>query len=163
AKGIGQKTTIAVAADTGEGLALSASAVIVPVQIDLYLSSDSYTPPFYRGRALPTSGTNVRAEAIPHLATAGGAEVPSSDIIVTWRKDGQVIADVSGKGRTSALFPLNFGIGTISVEAQVLDGSLSGEASQRVPQADPQLVLYEDHPLYGLTYFAALAPTSFVP
>lgn len=143
----------------------TAEAVIRPVEIDLLWESDSYTPPFFRGRALPSAGTNLKLEAIPRFERSNGSLVPTDDIVFTWRRNGYVVAEVSGRGKSKAFLPSPplFGTDTVSVEARSSDGTFVGTANARIPSAEPVLSLYENHPLFGITYHRALQSENFLP
>ena len=142
-----------------------AEALIRPTEIDLLWEADSYTPPFFRGRALPSAGVGLRVEAIPRFKRADGSLVSSRDITFTWRKNGYVIQGVSGRGKSRAILdsPPLFGTDTISVEARTPDSVFAGEASVRIPTTDPILILYENHPLYGVMYHRALGTQNILP
>ena len=148
-----------------DGTRSFAQVAIIPTEIDLLLDSDSYVPPFYRGRALASPGTRVRLEAIPHFVRPGGSEIPASDLTYTWRRNDETIAGVSGPGKSSATIasPVLFGTDIISVEAVSADGALSGSASMRIPSTETVLALYEDHPLYGILYNRALGSQTLIP
>lgn len=141
------------------GSFLTAKATLAPTEVDLLISSDSYVPPFYRGRALPTVGTRIIAEAIPRFALPGGALVPDSQLVFTWRYNGDVLKNASGLGKSSASIPIAhlFGGNDIAVEARTQDGTLSGAAEVSLASREPLLDLYEDHPLYGLLFNNALS------
>lgn len=128
--------------------------------VDLLFDADSYVPPFYRGRALPSAGTNMHLQA---LARFGG--VPDSQITYTWRRNGQVESSVSGAGRSSISLtaPTLFGTDTISVDARTADGSMYGSASVAISSIDPRATLYQDHPLFGIEYYNALTPLEASP
>jgi hypothetical protein len=78
--------------------------------------------------------------------------------VFTWKRNDEVIGSVSGLGKSSVVIssPPLYENDTITVDATSLDGTLSGEASVLVPSTQPVLALYEDHPLFGITYYAAL-------
>ena len=161
---LGVPTTVTVSVSATR-LEASAEATIIPTELDLLVDSDSYVPPLYRGRALPSAGTGALFQAIPRFKRPGGAFVPASDLIYTWRKNGEVESEISGRGRSSVRIPLMhlFGTDTISVEAKSADGTLSGEATTRLSAQEPRLVLYEDHPLFGTLFNNALGASTFVP
>lgn len=140
----------------------SVEAVIRPVQIDLLWESDSYTPPFFEGRALPSAGTTLRMEAIPRFVRTDGSRVPPSAIIFTWRKDGYVMANVSGLGKSSATIesPSLFESSTITVEARSADGLFTAQASAHITAREPVIMLYENSPLFGAMYHRALGSQS---
>jgi len=136
-----------------------ADSTIRPVEIDLLWESDSYTPPWYKGRALPSAGTNVRLEAIPRFVRTDGTRVNSADIIFTWKRNGYAIPGTSGRSRSKVLIesPALFATDDISVEARSADGVFAGEASVRIPSSEPVLSLYENHPLFGVLHHNALS------
>ncbi|OGG57738.1 hypothetical protein A2853_04295 [Candidatus Kaiserbacteria bacterium RIFCSPHIGHO2_01_FULL_55_17] len=149
-----------------EGIEVASSEVFIrPTELDLIWESDSYTPPFFHGRALPSAGTNLHMEVRPRFKRADGSFVSPRDIIFTWRRNGYVIASASGRGKSQATIssPPLFGTDVISVEARTLDGLLSGETSVRIPSTEPILALYENHPIFGILYHRALGAQSTLP
>jgi hypothetical protein len=162
---LGSETSIGVAVIASDGSQYGAQATIAPTQLDLLGGSDSYTPPFYLGRALPSAGTNLILQALPHFKRSNGALIADSDITYTWKQDGQVLGSISGRGRSAAVIPIVhlYGGNTITVDAQSSDGTRSGETTVNVPLSNPVLDLYEDHPLYGVLYSAALRPSTHIP
>lgn len=143
----------------------SAQAIIRPVEIDLLWESDSYVPAFYRGRALPSAGTGLHMEALVRFKRPNGSFVPQNEILYTWRKNGYVIQSISGRGKSYASIgsPPLFGGDVISVDVESLDGDFAGSASVRVPSVEPELMLYENHPLFGIMYHRALGAQTFAP
>lgn len=158
---LGTQTDVSVTVSGSSG-SDSAQLSIVPTSIDLLWEANSYVPPFYKGRAVPGSGSSIRVLAIPHFVESGNTGVPSADIDFTWSVNGAVDRAQSGIGESSATFPaaILYGNDVIQVTADTADGSLSGEASVTVTTQDPQLVLYEDNPLFGVMYHQAIPQTS---
>ena len=151
---------------TQEGIEVASAEVFTrPTELDLLWESDSYTPPFFRGRALPSAGTNLRMEVRPRFKRVDGSFVSPRDIVFTWRRNGYVIASASGRGKSQATIssPPLFGTDTISVDARSVDGTLEGSASVRIPSTEPILALYENHPIFGILYHRALGAQSTLP
>lgn len=161
---LGSETKLVVSASEGGLEYAAATAFIRPTELDLLWESDSYVPPFFRGRALPSAGTNLRLEAIPRFVR-GGKEVPRSNIIFTWKRNGYVINAVSGRGKSSAIIesPPLFGEDTISVEAKTTNGLLQGNASARISSIEPRIMLYQNHPVFGVAYHQALGSVNQIP
>ncbi len=159
---LGSNRSVSADVVSAEGSIVSAETTITPTELDLLYDSDSYVPPLYQGRALPSAGSTLRLVAIPHFKRPGGSEAPVSDITFTWRRNGQALGSLSGKGKNTISIPAPYLYGTdyISVEAATSDGTLSGDASVSIPAADPIVRLYEDHPLFGLRLDKALASTT---
>jgi hypothetical protein len=76
-----------------------------------------------------------------------------------------VLGSISGRGKSSVSIdaPTLFGTDTISVEAVSADAFVSGEASVAISDKAPDLVLYEDHPLFGIMFHTAIGPNAFIP
>jgi len=162
---LGSETAVEADVVGSDGQTYSTLVTVAPTQLDLLVGSDSYTPPFYRGRALPSPGTNLIVQALAHFKRADGSLIADGDIVYTWKQDGQVLGTLSGRGKSSARIPIQhlFTGSTLTLDAASVDGTRSGETSVSVPQQSPALELYEDHPLYGILYNNALNTTVAVP
>lgn len=160
---LGIETRIVVTVVTSDGASASTEATINPTELDLLVDSDSYTPPFYRGWPRPSAGTNLRLQALPRFKR-GNVLVPASELTYTWRRNGEVLGSISGRGRAAALIPVEhlFGTDTISVEARSADDRLSHISSISASANEPLLALYEDDPLYGVLYHRALSASAFI-
>lgn len=159
---LGSQIDIAAIAQAPDGTTASGGAFIRPAEVDLLWEADSYVPPFFRGRALPSPGTSIRAQAVARIAGPDGALLPESGIVYTWRRNGSVVRSASGRGKSSAVLPApgRFSADTIAVNASSADGAFEGAASARIPSFEPSLTLYEDHPLFGVLYNDALAASA---
>lgn len=162
---LGSETEVFVLARSANGESFAGRVLIRPVEIDLLWESDSYVPPFYLGRALPSAGTTLRVQAVARFKTPDGASVTERDIIYTWKRNGVVQRAISGRGKSSVQLsaPPLFGAVTVEVEAVSLDGSLVGQAIVLVPSVEPVLALYKNHPLFGVMYHQALTGQTFIP
>ena len=148
----------------GNAAATSQNPAVTSSPVDILVDADSYVPPFYRGRALPSAGTNLRLQAIPHFKGSDGSSVPTSNIIFTWKQDGRVAGNVSGLGKSSVILPaaLLFGTTNIEVDAESTDHMSFGIATISVPSLEPTLILYQDNPLLGFTYYRAVGTTETI-
>lgn len=158
----GDHATVELDVTGDDGITHTAQAIIAPTTVDLIVNSDSYTPPFYLGRSLPSAGTSIIAQAVTNFVLPNGKSLSDSSITFTWKQDGQVLGDLSGRGRSTAVIPIAhlYGGGTISVEAVSSDGTFGGAATVSLPVLSPILDLYEDHPLYGVLFNTSLPLTA---
>lgn len=158
APSLGNAKSIRVVAEEPSGLIAVGEVTLRPAAVTLLWEADSYTPPFYRGRALPGSKSTIRANAVPDLRR-GATRIPESDIIFSWLRDGARFA--SGRGLSSVTFvgPSVFESDRITVVAESLDGSITGRAEALIQGSDPALELYEYHPLFGTLYHRAFVGT----
>jgi hypothetical protein len=174
ASGVGRSSTDATVDSRGSALSVTVTVsdptwgiasnalTIVPQQVDILYDAPTYVPPFYRGRALPSAGGNMHLQAVARLVK-GGVQISNSSITYTWSRNGTVLGSLSGLGKSHLNIdaPNMYGADTISVRASAADDTLSASASVVISNAEPTLELYEDHPLYGVTYFNAF--TDLVP
>lgn len=161
---LGTESVIQVQVTDPDGTDLSTSVSIIPTRLDLLIDSDSYTPPFYRGRAMPSAETQMQLRAIASFRRPDGSSVPPSSIIYTWRRDGVSLGSVSGRGRQTVSIPAPglYDSDTIEVTAVSADNAFSSSASIRIPATEPILSLYEDHPLFGLMYHRAMGKNTSI-
>lgn len=146
--------TVDVLSDSGEGG--FAEARITPSELQLLWTTDGYTPPFFKGRKHAGTNATVRAYALTDF-TRDGERVPEKDIVYTWYRNGTVIADASGRGKSHAtLRGPALGTETLRVVAETADRTQRAEASVPIIAHDARLVLYENHPLFGILYHRAI-------
>ncbi len=75
----------------------------VPAEVDLLWEAiDAYTPPFYKGKALPMQEARVRVTAIPETQLIAPAD--ASKLIYYWDKNYKRIIPKSGFGKNSFEF-----------------------------------------------------------
>jgi hypothetical protein len=156
---LGSTINVTVVAEEPGGLIGSGSARIRPTEVDLIWNSDSYAPPYFKGRRFTGSGARVHAEAIARFVRADGSSVAAENIVYSWYRGATRLA--TGRGRTSVVFPgpSLFTTDDLSVIAQSVDGQYIGRASARISGVDPTVELYENHPLFGVLYHRALTGT----
>lgn len=155
---LGTVTTLGITAETLDGRIFNKDLAIRPAEVTLLWQTSSYTPPFYRGKALfPFQGT-VTVAALPFFVSETGERFDARELVYTWKEDGTVIGDASGYG--NALFAFRGAVPmrekTISVEVATADEKLLAAAEIIVPPVAPRLLLYENHPLYGIRFNRAL-------
>jgi hypothetical protein len=130
---------------------------IRPASLDLIWNTDSYTPPFYRGRALAGTQTTIRAYALATFQQ-NGTSLPEREIVYTWKRNDTVLNNVSGRGRSSAVIegPNLYDSLSITVEAESVDRTWKQAATVQVANVDPFVLLYENHPLFGVLFHRSI-------
>jgi len=149
---VGDITTIRVQITTDTGTNITKTILIEPNEIDLlWEAPDSYTPPFYKGKALPSSESKIKVVAIPHMQK-------NSSLAYTWKRNFKIISPASGFGKRSYTFTHDFinREENISVEASALTNAIQGTGSIRIRPDIPKIVFYENHPIEGIHYNRAL-------
>ena len=135
-----------------------------PNLVEIIFEANSYTPPFYKGRALVPPEGVVTLLAMPDFKTSSG-NISSKNLVFTWTNDGTVQGDKSGLGKNT----YTFNNGRLSEDAPFIEVSvtspqnnLTGYANFRIGSVEPEIVFYEDNPLLGVTLNKAIQNTFFL-
>lgn len=159
---VGSRTTIRVTANPPDNRPFDKSLVFYAGDVDLVWSADTYTPPGYPGKALPTPGATVHVVALPNLLV-DGTRLSSKNLIYDWFVDGAPLKSQSGIGRDT----LSVSVGTSaniqqSVKLHVEDqsGRTAQEKNLTITTRKPLLQFYELDPLRGPLYYKALADST---
>lgn len=155
---IGETDTLEVLARTAQGAVLTDTVVIQPAAVALLWEADTYTPPFYHGRSLYTSGAQVRAKASVEARDNEGVLYNPEELVYTWYRDTTVLQNASGRGREEVVVSVSPFVDTyiLSVEVATANRIPLGIAATRIQAREPQLSLYEEDPLIGTAYHRAL-------
>lgn len=156
--GGGSLSSILIIVKTADGSTLQQSLDVRPASLDLIWEAEAYTPPFYKGKAFyPYEGT-VKVVALPDIVTENGGTVNPKSLVYTWKVDGNAAPNVSGYGKNFILFkgavPLR--ATSVEVEAASVDKMYAASGKTTFSPVLPQLMFYEDSPLYGVLYNEAL-------
>lgn len=159
---LGSRSVVAVTIYGTEIGTISESITIAPTEVDLLWQAETYTPPFYKGKALPASSADITILAIPYFITTNGVKLDSDDLIFTWEKDGKVLGNYSGRGRDNIKIKgAKIYSGTrIKVEVSSVGNSLSGKKSVIIPSFFPRIVFYKNDPILGIRYEKAVWDTA---
>lgn len=102
--------------------------------VDLIWEAQTYVPPNYRGRTLPSPESLVRVVAITRIKNP----------IFYWRKDGLDVRSASGAGKNVLDYrAATNGSNLIELTVTLPDGSIGATAAARIPVAAPKIVFYE--------------------
>lgn len=155
---LGSKSVIdAVVRGTNMGT-ISESITIRPTEVDLLWEADTYTPPFYSGKALPSSDAEITVTAIPQFITSNGNKLKPSELIFTWKEDGKVLGRSSGRGKDTLKItgPRIFNSTLIQAEVASLGGTLQGKGFAQIFAVSPKIVFYENDSILGMRYESAI-------
>ena len=117
-------------------------------EVDLLWQGETYTPPFYKGRALWSSQSRITLVAIPH-----GLGDPRN-LYYKWTKTGTVLGNINGVGRNSISFVDSVLSRPQSIKVDILDSdkTVLATAYANVAPVKPFLAIYENNPLYGFMF-----------
>jgi len=167
--GIGKKTFMLNAPNTGSETNVTAvvalpdgtvevKVVVRPATMELlWQAEDSYVPPFYRGKALPTADSEIKVVAMPEIKTNAG-QINPKNLVYEWKKDYSNIKDGSGYGKNSFAYVNDYldDSNNISVTASTADQAYSSTASVTVPIWEPKILFYKNDAELGTIWEQAL-------
>lgn len=134
----GQTGTVT-ATTSGTLLPANASISIRPASVDLLWEAvDSYTPAFYKGKALPANGALIKVTGIP------SANAPKNNVF-TWTRNDEVQQEKSGYNRSSFLFENSPTVTTESIGLTLSSGSFSGTNTVTITPSSPTIVAYQNN------------------
>ena len=106
--GPGSRTTVEVNARDNSGEEIKLSRVFSPQSVALmWESPESYTPPFYKGKALPGEGSAIRVTALPEIFE-NGKRVPATNLAYAWYVHGEFVQSASGRGKSTLTTNLDY-------------------------------------------------------
>ncbi|MFA6386656.1 MAG: hypothetical protein WCW04_02725 [Candidatus Paceibacterota bacterium] len=131
---------------------ISKKIVINPSEIDVVWESvDGYTPPFYKGKALPTSGSTIRVVAIPNTNTI---KTGVGSMAYIWSNTSETKLDASGYNKNSYTFKNSMFDDTneVKVIASSVNGNYGAESTIKIPVYPPKVLFYKKSPTEGVLY-----------
>lgn len=120
------------------------------VMVLLFQAIDSYVPPFYRGKALPSADSEVKVVAMPEVKTASGL-VDSKNMTYAWKRDYTNDQEGSGYGKNFFIYTNDYleNSNNISVTASTVDQQYSGQASIDIETTQPKILFYKNDNMLG--------------
>lgn len=135
--------------------AAEAQTQVLNPKVHILYEVDTHTPPFYRGKALPSGENRLTALALPDLS---GTRLNPSTLHYRWRRDGEIMNEFNGAGER--LVSLNTPIANDStlLEVEVSDprGTYRARGALVLSDRPPKALLYEDNSLLGVLYNRAI-------
>lgn len=155
---VGNVSLLKAIVTTKEGGSIEKSLVVRPSGVDILWEADSYTHPFYKGKALYSYQNFVTLIAVPDMVNSNGVKINPDSLIYKWTKDGRVLGEVSGYGKNKFSFSKSIPSRPSQIEVEVVSSDKKIKASNRITldPIEPKVVFYENNPLYGIIYNKAL-------
>lgn len=138
--------------------------LINPSRVTLLKEAETYTPPFYKGRALHSAGSFIRLSAVAEVAKNDGSLYAPDELTYIWSKNGTSLRELSGVGKATIRLKGPGFLGSDLFLVSVLDtsGIKRAQMATIVESKSPKIILYEKKPLMGTEYFKAITNTSTI-
>lgn len=110
----------------------------------LWEAVNSYVPPFYQGKKLPSFESLVRVTAIPNFLSEK-TSTATKNAVYNWSRADRVVPDGSGYGKDSLLIQHNRVRRQEVIEVTTSDVGATGKANAKTTISffDPQILFYE--------------------
>ncbi|MFZ2149934.1 MAG: hypothetical protein WAV15_02135 [Minisyncoccia bacterium] len=167
---IGKKSFSVSAPDAGTETRIVATVALPDGSIDrvitirpivmtlLWQANDSYVPPFYKGKALPATDSEVKVVAIPEIKN-GAQIVNSKNLVYAWKKDYTNDPTASGYGKNFYIYINDYleDSNNISVTASTTDQKNSSQGNLNIKTFEPKILFYKNDPKIGTIWEHALS------
>lgn len=119
---------------------------ITPQSVDIIWETKTYTPPFYKGKAMFSPQEEVKLVAIPN-------QISNKNAIYKWTQDGEVFADRSGFAKNTFRYTGDIISKPADFVVDVSDGgTYTAENFMSIAPTDPEVYLYENNSRYGFLF-----------
>jgi hypothetical protein len=154
-----KKTVVDIIIETQDGRVIEKTTTIVPGSVSLVWKANTYTPPFYKGRALLTEEATLVVSAVPDIYDANGNKINARDINYTWRVNSKLDQAQSGLGRNTIVINKLYLDPSIRIilTAQSKDRKFGASEYIEVPYTTPVIALYKNDPTQGIDYSNSLS------
>lgn len=152
---VGTYFEITAVIDKSEGGRITKTTIVRPQEVDILWKAYSYTPPFYRGKALAPSSGLIILTAMPNMIDQGGKKLDPKELIYTWSERGLVLGNASGFGKQSIILEngqIEERLLTIGVIVSSFNKTVVARGDIKVPVNETKIILYEKRPLEGIRY-----------
>lgn len=154
---IGNTTRVNLNILTNKGITITKAFTFTAAQVELVWEAESYTPPFYKGKALMGRYQPVKIIALPQLGKSS-VSLSSTDLIYTWKKNGRVLGSLSGYGKNTLLIDRTETGKEMRIEVVVSnkEGSVNATNELFLAPSEPKLLAYIYSPANGILFNRAL-------
>ena len=123
----------------------------------LWQATDSYVPPFYKGKAMPISDTEIKVVAMPEIRSGSGLQNPQN-MTYSWKLDYTNEQEASGYGKRSFSYVIDYleDASNVEVVASTTDQRYSAKGSIDIRTSAPKISFYKKDPILGPLFERAL-------
>ena len=154
----GAETNIVAKISLPDGVVETKITIKPSVMVLLWQANDSYVPPFYRGKAMPSLGSEIKVVAMPEISALGSSESLSRSMTYYWKKDYTNNVDGSGYGKNFFIYTNDYleDSDNINVVASTLDQKYSSQASIDIGTTAPKILFYKNDSDFGTIWEQAI-------
>ncbi|OGI66137.1 hypothetical protein A3A95_00260 [Candidatus Nomurabacteria bacterium RIFCSPLOWO2_01_FULL_39_18] len=145
APGAGSEVVVTAIISLPEGSVEKRMIIRSSLMVLLWQANDSYVPPFYKGKAMPSVGSEIKVVAMPEIKVGSDGTVNPKSMTYSWKEDDTNNVEGSGYGKNSFVFINDYleDSNNIGVTASTIDQTYSSEASINVGIVEPKILFYK--------------------
>ncbi len=149
---VGTAQTVVISIQPTGGPVITKQLFFKPQEVDLLWEARSYTPPFYKGKALPGFMGESIVVAIPTFTNGQTVTLPKNTTF-KWKKDYEVQNDESGFMKNSMIVKGGILLKPEEIQIEATD-DFGNKAKQTISYeyVEPSAFFYEKSPLYGILF-----------
>jgi hypothetical protein len=119
----------------------------------LWQAKDSYVPPFYKGKAMPTAESEIKVVAMPEIKKGGGM-INSKDLLYYWKLNYTNDSANSGYAKNSFTYINDYleNSENVAVSVSTVDGQYSSEANLNITPSFPRILFYKKDVNLGIVW-----------
>lgn len=145
---LGSSATIQAVLTSPGGTQEVTKSVIKPVYVDIVLEPQTYVPPFYLGRAVPSINSIVNATAL----ITDGTDIGGANYFYRWQLNQTVLEGGPLRGGSRVSFEMPMGDSAVLIlQVTDLKGQTVAERGIEIKSVAPRLSFYEISSLYGVS------------
>lgn len=128
------------------------------VMVLLSQANDSYVPPFYKGKALPTADSEIKVVAMPEIKI-NSTLVDAKNLTYAWKKDYTNMPGESGYGKNSFVYVNDYleDSSNISVTVSTVNQDFSVDGNINIGMSIPKINFYKNDNTLGTIWDIALS------
>jgi hypothetical protein len=156
--GVNTTTIVNVSIVPDDGIPITRQIIVRPSEIEmLWQAVNSYTPAFYKGKALPVQESVIKVVAFPN--TINVAKANKKNMVYTWKLNDSAAQGTSGYGKDSFTFENNILKNTehVTLSASMINNIYNATGMLDINIEKPKLLFYKKSPINGILYDEALA------
>lgn len=149
---LGQTSNVRIVITSDKGT-LTKNIAVTPSIVTITWEADTYTPPFFKGKALFSHQSTITFMAQPQIVVRGRTLNPAN-LIYTWSKEGTVLGNQNGYGKQTLTLTGSVISRSMKVMVDVQDPTSGATASGviQINPIEPEVSMYVVDPLYGVQY-----------
>gem|GEM_PF-3489276 len=126
---------------------------LTPGDVAVLWEANTYIPPFYKGKPLPSYKSTIKLVPFPTISVRGRTLSPDN-LLYKWSRNYRNIKEISGYGKRFSVLQTGGGAQQERLQLTVSDPE-SGATTERavtITIAEPKVLLYGGSPLQGVRY-----------